>query len=375
MDGDKEPITQDDGELTLPIHLDSTHLRARLPLLAKSLLRMQQVFRPDGVRHTRYKELLEAKQRLHDQRVRCLKATLIFNELMTAVEDVRLKQHDPTAAFDTTLPDSVSSALEGTLGYAHATIVKSSLSAASEPDGHASTATVSPLESWTKESAARVAKLVDLQLQRKARTIVELEVASTRPDEAQRLILAKLAQIPSSIQERLEKIEENRTLSYQRLRLHLNTELALLQIQCKRLALLDKMIHSYLLGSKAQHNATTATWLVLRCRATRYKIGLLIQRALAETYTSATISGLKVVLRSMATKLDEIRKDTQVALEALEDYKVLGPSFETIVSEYAQVLDDIESARYVSHHHDHLRINPMLRRVLKQTHTHTQTAF
>eukprot|EP00035_Acanthoeca_spectabilis_P000283 m.72394 g.72394 ORF g.72394 m.72394 type:complete len:362 (-) comp10112_c0_seq2:2174-3259(-) len=109
---------------------------------------------------------------------------------------------------------------------------------------------------------------------------------------------------------------------------------------------LKLVINRHKLDARRHYIETTTKYLEKKCAATRLKLRVVLLQVLRDTYTPKNLAALAHIRRYVEQNAAKTRGVNGELRETLAGYQALGPTFKKIASEYAQLLQAIDSKRW-----------------------------
>ncbi|XP_044276918.1 HAUS augmin-like complex subunit 4 [Varanus komodoensis] len=119
------------------------------------------------------------------------------------------------------------------------------------------------------------------------------------------------------------------------------------QVLLRCLAILKSLACEFRLGAQSELDQLNTRYLETKCNAMFLKIRLEELSILLETYTPEKVDVHRMMRDKLKATLSQEEQDLATSRKILSNYETLGPEFEELVKEYAQLKAIIENRRWV----------------------------
>ncbi|XP_030398743.1 HAUS augmin-like complex subunit 4 [Gopherus evgoodei] len=121
------------------------------------------------------------------------------------------------------------------------------------------------------------------------------------------------------------------------------------QVLLRCLALLRRLAQEHRLGGQAQLDRLNTHYLEVKCSAMFLKIRLEELSVLVDTYSPERVEVHRAIRAGLQGAVQQQEQELATAQKILATYESLGPEFEGLVQEYAQLCGGIENKRWALH--------------------------
>jgi len=118
------------------------------------------------------------------------------------------------------------------------------------------------------------------------------------------------------------------------------------QLLAQVLENLETLVTHYYAGSKEKYHMAIVNYMVEKSRALQLKLKLLEMEILNSTYTKESVAAMKKIGRKLEEKTAAVTEEIESLQTKLVQYKLAGPEFNTIVTEYARLQKEIEGKKW-----------------------------
>jgi len=118
------------------------------------------------------------------------------------------------------------------------------------------------------------------------------------------------------------------------------------EILAETLELLYRILENHRLGSQLETDQSTGEWLIARCEATIFKMKVIQQQCLSETYTSDTIPALKSIRETIISACNQAKREYDGVIARLHKYEQVGLGFKELADEYNNLLNEINQKKW-----------------------------
>ncbi|KAL8177217.1 UNVERIFIED_CONTAM: hypothetical protein K2H54_043407 [Gekko kuhli] len=119
------------------------------------------------------------------------------------------------------------------------------------------------------------------------------------------------------------------------------------QVLLRCLVLLKRFAREHRLGAQSELDSLNTQYLEIKCSAMFLKIRLEELSVLLETYVPEKVDVHRVMRDRLQAAIRQEEQDLAASRKILSSYEILGPEFEELVKEYAQLQAIIENRRWV----------------------------
>ena len=186
---------------------------------------------------------------------------------------------------------------------------------------------------------------LESKLTENALKLLQLRDSSTDPEKPH-LLLAKLKQLPSLIEQEIEQNEAyNKTKIVNDINLQKNLEILILKQNeySKLIEIYSKENFEFV----SDKESTEINLIISKFQTMIEKLNSIDKQILVDTYTPENVKALEIINHKLLELKQNLVQEIHETKALLSSYGSLGPEFSRIVEDYSQVSRQIEAARDV----------------------------
>eukprot|EP00112_Aurelia_sp_Birch-Aquarium-sp1_P020231 Seg517.2 transcript_id=Seg517.2/GoldUCD/mRNA.D3Y31 product="HAUS augmin-like complex subunit 4" protein_id=Seg517.2/GoldUCD/D3Y31 len=169
---------------------------------------------------------------------------------------------------------------------------------------------------------------------------------SKSEEESDGLALAKSSKLPYFIESEVLKIADaQKKLKYEK-QIYQSLLSEYRKVINGYMNSLEELLEKHPLDAKMENTEVTVDWLAAKCDAMQLKIRVLQCQLLKDTYNQDTVAALKSVRELLDAALKESKSELVKIKETLMIYESVGPAFDSLVKQYAQLTAEIDNRKW-----------------------------